>query len=81
VTHLQRIICDADLDYLGRDDFFVIGDQLRREFLHFGIVSSEKAWKELQLKFLTSHHYHTQNSAELREPVKQVNLKKLIAGE
>jgi uncharacterized protein len=23
---LEQIICDADLDYLGRDDFFSIGD-------------------------------------------------------
>lgn len=79
-THLQRIICDADLDYLGREDFFDIGDLLRREFLHFGIVSSNEAWEAMQLKFLTTHQYHTQCSRELREPVKQVNLKKLMAG-
>ncbi len=78
--HLQRIICDADLDYLGRDDFFAIGDLLRREFLHFGIVSSHEAWESMQLKFLSTHQYHTQNSRELREPVKQVNLKKLTGG-
>ena len=79
-THLQRIICDADLDYLGRDDFFTIGDLLRREFLHFGIVSSQEAWERMQLKFLSTHLYHTRNSRELREPVKQLNLKKLTGG-
>ena len=76
-THLQRIICDADLDYLGREDFFEIGDLLRREFLHYGIVSSNEAWEAMQLKFLTNHQYHTQCSRELREPVKQENLRKL----
>ncbi len=25
---LEKIICDADLDYLGRDDFWVIGNHL-----------------------------------------------------
>ena len=28
---LEQIICDADLDYLGRDDFFSIGDTLFQE--------------------------------------------------
>ncbi len=76
-THLQQIICDADLDYLGRDDFFVIGDSLRREFRQFGIVDSDQAWEALQLKFLNGHRYHTANSRELREPVKQQHLRKL----
>ena len=28
---LEQIICDADLDYLGSDDFFEFSDTLRRE--------------------------------------------------
>jgi uncharacterized protein len=76
-THLQQIICDADLDYLGRDDFFEIGDTLRREFLHYKIVSSNEDWEKLQLKFLKNHQYHTKSSRQLREPVKQANYSKL----
>ena len=30
-NNLEEIICDADLDYLGRDDFFAIGDSLFEE--------------------------------------------------
>lgn len=70
-THLQRIICDADLDYLGREDFYTIGDNLRKEFLHFKIVPDNDAWEKMQLNFLHNHHYHTQSSRDLREPVKQ----------
>lgn len=77
VSLLQQIICDADLDYLGREDFFSIGDGLRKEFLHYKIVGSDADWEKLQLKFLTSHHYHTKSSQLLREPVKQANLAKL----
>lgn len=73
----ERIICDADLDYLGRSDFFTIGDGLRREFLHFGVVDSDEAWGVLQIKFLTSHSYHTKSSQRLREPVKQQHLAQL----
>src|SRR5215218_1806017 len=38
-THMEKIICDADLDYLGRGDFFEIGDTLRREFIYYKIVA------------------------------------------
>lgn len=78
-THLQRIICDADLDYLGRDDFFSIGDNLRKEFLHFKIVGDNEAWEKMQLNFLNNHHYHTKSSQEFREPVKQKNYSTLLA--
>lgn len=73
----ERIICDADLDYLGRPDFFSIGDGLRKEFLHFGIVKSNEQWEALQIKFLTSHFYHTETSKRIREEAKQKNLTQL----
>lgn len=73
-SHLEQIICDADLDYLGRDDFFRIGDTLRKEFIHYGVVADDAGWEKLQLKFLQSHRFHTQSSQTLREPVKQMHL-------
>lgn len=73
----ERIICDADLDYLGRPDFFTIGDGLRKEFLHYGVVTSDKEWEALQIKFLAAHYYHTESSKKLREPVKQQHLAQL----
>lgn len=75
---LQQVICDADLDYLGRDDFFTIGNELRKEFLHYKIVANDEQWEQLQLKFLNGHHYHTKSSQLLREPVKQAHLVKLM---
>lgn len=76
-THLQQIICDADLDYLGRSDFSKISNDLKNEFLHYGIVADEQAWHNLQLKFLESHHYHTKSSQQLREPEKRIHIAKL----
>ena len=77
-NHLEQIICDADLDYLGRDDFFTIGDNLRKEFLHYNIVADNEAWEKLQLNFLKNHQYFTESSRLLREPVKQMNFSKLF---
>ena len=74
---LERIICDADLDYLGRDDFFSIGDTLRREFIQYGVVPDDAAWEVLQMKFLTNHGYHTESSRILREPAKQAHIARL----
>lgn len=74
---LEKVICDADLDYLGRDDFFKIGDGLKREFLAYGVIASAQEWDALQQKFLSNHQYHTQTSKTLREGPKQENIAKL----
>lgn len=71
---LGRILCDADLDYLGRPDFFRIGDALFAEMKGQGVVGSERQWNELQVKFLSSHAYFTDTNRNLREPAKQANL-------
>lgn len=71
---LDRILCDADLDYLGRNDFLRIGNYLFEELRAYGVLSTELEWNELQLKFLEEHRYFTETSKRLREPVKQRHL-------
>lgn len=71
---LGEILCDADLDYLGRSDFFRIGTTLFWEFLYDGVVKNEREWNELQVRFLESHTYFTASSRAEREPVKQQHL-------
>lgn len=74
---LEEIICDADLDYLGRDDFFEIGEHLYQEFLFKNIVQDEDSWNNLQVKFLGNHQYFTHTNLVNREPKKQENLKQV----
>ncbi len=79
---LEEIICDADLDYLGRDDFFSIGTSLFQELSAYNLLHGEQAWNRLQVSFLSGHHFHTQTNKTLREPVKQqylTALKGLVA--
>jgi HD superfamily phosphodiesterase len=76
---LEEIICDADLDYLGRDDFFTIGDGLYKEFLYQKIVTDEDSWNRLQVKFLESHHYFTETSKKRRQHEKQRHLEEVKA--
>lgn len=78
VDELSRILCDADLDYLGRPDFFRIGATLFSEFKHYGLLNTEREWNELQVRFLEKHHYFTRRSKLVREPVKRKHLATVI---
>ena len=71
---LEMIICDADLDYLGRDDFFTIGDKLYSELCMYGILDNENDWNKLQVRFLEKHHYFTKSAKKLRKAKKAENL-------
>lgn len=73
-THLEQILADADLDYLGRDDFFTIGNKLYDELAMFGIITNERDWNLLQERFLESHNYHTKTAINSRNAKKQENL-------
>lgn len=74
---LEEAICDADLDYLGRDDFEEISNNLYIEFTEFGIVKDYDQWMKMQAGFFASHHYFTKSSRALRDPKKQEQLKKI----
>lgn len=78
-TPLEQIIADADLDYLGRDDYFTISNRLFKELLHAGLISNETEWERLQISFIESHQYFTKTSIRLREDKKQSNLEKIKA--
>ena len=71
---LEEIICDADLDYLGRDDFHEIADRLRRELREHGKIDSDRKWDEIQVSFLTNHRYFTKTAIQTRRPKKLQNL-------
>ncbi len=71
---LEEIICDADLDYLGRDDFFTIGNNLYDELCMYGLLQTENDWNILQVRFLENHHYFTQSAIKLRKAKKEEHL-------
>jgi uncharacterized protein len=73
----EMVLCDADLDYLGRDDFPVINKRLKNELLAFGFIKDLNEWNELQVNFLSKHRYFTDSSVKLREPVKREHLTSL----
>ncbi|MCK5637447.1 MAG: hypothetical protein KAH67_01970 [Flavobacteriaceae bacterium] len=70
-NYIEKIICDADLDYLGRDDFYPISDQLFKELQSFSLVTDVTEWNKIQIKFLEEHQYHTGFSQKNRQPIKE----------
>ena len=74
-TKLEKIICDADLDALGREDFFITSFQLQLEWKLYGIMNSTLAeWIRFEIDFMEKHHYFTSSAIKLREGQKQKNI-------
>ncbi len=76
-NHLEEILADADLDYIGRDDMFLIGQRLQFEWYRHGIIKTLREWHEKQIDFLKKHRYFTKSAHKLREPKKQENIREL----
>jgi len=74
---LEEIICDADLDYLGRKDFYSIGDTLFQELRAHDVLKDDFSWNQLQVKFLKAHQFFTITNQSRRETQKQAYLTEL----
>jgi len=75
----EEILADADLDYLGRDDFWTIGNKLFEELKLSGVVTTLADWNALQIRFLEQHHYFTETSIRTRKAQKEAHLALLKA--
>lgn len=73
-TLAEAVLCDADLDYLGRDDYTPISRLLLSEWLAYGYLANPADWASIQRSFLGSHRYFTATNESLREPGKQRTL-------
>lgn len=73
-TNLEKVLCDADLDYLGRSDFSEISERLFEEVKGRKMVKSKREWDLIQRTFIQNHKYHTLYSIEKREPLKLEHL-------
>lgn len=74
---LEEIVVDADLDVLGRVDFFPRNLDLRSEISNNGNRPSDLEWFRIQLKFVESHTYFTAAARLLRDEQKQKNVAEL----
>lgn len=77
-TLLGQILCDADLDYLGEDDYETISNSLRKEMWENGIALDDHRWLDVQIDFLKAHNYFTEFSLTKRKAGKDKVLQQLI---
>lgn len=80
-NYLGQIICDADLDYLGRNDFFVLSKKLFSELVITDGLKTEGEWNKIQIAFFQGHHYFTKTAIELRSALKQEHLEQITKKE
>jgi uncharacterized protein len=81
-TLLEQVLADADLDSLGRADFFETNAALRRELAAAGSAATDLEWYGAQVQFLEAHRYCTAPAQRLRDACKARNLaalKRLLA--
>ncbi|MGA9479413.1 MAG: HD domain-containing protein [Desulfobacterales bacterium] len=78
-THLEKILCDADLDHLGRPDFLEFDSKLREGRRNRGVdVSDDEKWYNGTLNLIINHKFYTESQRKLREEQKQKNIQTLI---
>ncbi len=76
-TLLEEIICDSDLDYLGRSDFIPVSNTLYEELKAQNKMGSLNDWNKIQVKFISGHQYFTNTARSLREVNKQQQIERI----
>jgi uncharacterized protein len=74
---IERLLTDADLDALGREDFFSRSHELLMERRAYGRAVTEEQWWREQIAFLSEHRYWTSYAEQLRGEGKARNLQLL----
>jgi len=74
---LENIICDSDLDYLGRSDFIPVSNTLYEELKAQNKMGSLNDWNKIQVKFISGHQYFTETARSLREVNKQLQIERI----
>ncbi len=75
---MEEIIRDADLHYIGSDDFFRQAALLRQEWnAVLNKNYDEIGWLENNIRFLKQHRYYTPSARRRYQTIKQQNLETL----
>lgn len=77
-NHLEEIICDADLFYLGSDNYFEGAEHLFKEFKFAGKIKEDSEWNKIQIDFLKKHRYFTLTAVKERDQKKKDNLQQVL---
>ncbi len=77
-TILEKLMCDADHDYLGRPDYYNVSTKLRKELANYGRIFTEKEWVQYQLDYLVgTHRFFTDTAKNIRLQGKKARISEL----
>ena len=79
-SHLEEIICDADMSHLGSTDYWRWQIKLKQELeLADGFWMAEDVWTYKNIHFFQSHRYYTVHARALWDDQKKANYNALQA--
>tara|TARA_B100001248_G_scaffold187779_1_gene143407 strand:+ start:1005 stop:1598 length:594 start_codon:yes stop_codon:yes gene_type:complete len=71
---LESIIRDADLEYLGSEDFIKISPLLKKEWINCEVVKSDSEFYKIQYEFILNHSFYTDFMIKNSINQKKVNI-------
>lgn len=83
---LHRVLCDADMFHLSKDNYEALLENLRKEWsLLYDKKFTDLEWDQLNLDFLSKHEFHTDTARALlfegKEKIKKKIRKKIKKSE
>jgi uncharacterized membrane-anchored protein YitT (DUF2179 family) len=76
-NRLSAILCDADLYYLGTDEYGHLAEHLYKELVTENMVSNAVDWQQQQIDFLSAHTYFTATARDMLAAKQEKNLAEL----
>lgn len=77
VNDLGKILCDADLFYIGSELYAVSVEKMFLEFKRNGTVKTKEEWLLKQADFLSSHNYFTETARAEKDAQKKIILQEI----
>jgi len=78
ITLSEKIMCDADHDYLGRKDYHHIAEKLNLELATYKGKLSSREWIKFQIHYLEKRHiFYTTSAYNLRQQGKEKRIDEL----
>lgn len=74
---ISNVLCDADLYYLGTNNYQLYAGRLFREMKHFSPDLTTERWQQIEENFLDNHDYFTKAAKNKLNAFKKVNIKKV----
>ncbi len=71
---LSKILCDADVFYLGSNNYKTSSEKLYSELKEYGMLKTREDFHRREVDFLKTHRFFTKTAREERGPKKEENI-------